>query len=163
MLFRSAPRRVSFFVWIAAWVKILTGDNLRRRGFSIVDWCYMCRYIGEIVDHLMIHGKRAYLSWSFVVRTFAVSWVLQGRVIDLLFGWRNWLGKYLSNIWNLTALCLMWCIWRERNNCTFEDVESLGNQLLASFMGSLFHWSRAWGLTSSDSLPMFIDLLLPCS
>ena len=63
----------------------------------------MCRYIRETVDHLMIHSKRAYLSWSFVVKTFAVSWVLQGRVIDLLFGWRNWLGKYLSDIWNLTA------------------------------------------------------------
>ena len=99
----KAPRRVSFFVWIAAWGKILTGDNLRRRGSSIVDWCYMCPYIGETMDHLMIHGKRAYLLWSFDGRTFAISWVLQGRVIDLLFGWRNWLGKYLFDIWNLIA------------------------------------------------------------
>ena len=63
----KAPRWVSFFVWIAAWGKILIGDNLRRRGSSIVVWCYMCRYIGETVDHLMIHGKRAYLLWSFDV------------------------------------------------------------------------------------------------
>ena len=58
----------------------------------------MCRYIGETMDYLMIHGKRAYLLWSFDGRTFAVSWVLQGRVIDLLFGWRNWLEKYLSDL-----------------------------------------------------------------
>ena len=43
---------------------------------------------------------------------------------------------------------------------TFEDMESSDNQLLASFSGSLFDWSRAWGLTSSDSLPLFLSSLL---
>ena len=33
----KAPRRVSFFVWIVAWDKILTGDNLQSRGFDFVD------------------------------------------------------------------------------------------------------------------------------
>ena len=43
---------------------------------------------------------------------------------------------------------------------TFEDMESLDDQLLASFSGSLFDWSRAWGLTTSDSLHMFLSSLL---
>ena len=34
--------------------------------------------------------------------------------------------------------CLMWGIWRECNRQTCVDVESLGDQLLASFHGSLF-------------------------
>jgi len=33
----KAPRHVSFFVWIAVWDKILTGDNLRGRGMDFVD------------------------------------------------------------------------------------------------------------------------------
>lgn len=44
---------------------------------------------------------------------------------------------------------------------TFEDVESSGEQLLASFTGSLFDWSWAWGLTSSDS--QFIYSLCSCT
>lgn len=51
----------------------------------------------------------------------------------------------------------MWFIWRERNNHTFVDVESFENQLLTSFISTLFDWSWAEGLTSSDSLPTFID------
>ena len=43
-------------------------------------------------------GKEASLLWS---RYFGVSWVLPKRVFDLLAGWRNWLGKYSSNVWNL--------------------------------------------------------------
>ena len=70
------------------------------------------------------------------------------------------IGKHLSSIWNLVPLCLMWCLWRERNRRTFEDLDSSDDQLLASFSDSLFDWSRAWGLTSNDSLPMFLSLLL---
>ena len=33
----KAPWRVSFFVWIAVWDRILTGDNLRGRRLDFVD------------------------------------------------------------------------------------------------------------------------------
>ena len=43
----KVPRRVSFFVWSAAWGKILTCDNLMRRCYTMVGWCCMCRTNGE--------------------------------------------------------------------------------------------------------------------
>ena len=33
----KAPWCVSFFVWTATWDRVLTGDNLRLRGFDFVD------------------------------------------------------------------------------------------------------------------------------
>ena len=55
----KAPRGVSFFVWIATWDKILTGDNLQDSGLDFVDWCIMsCN--GETVDHLLLHCEKAY-------------------------------------------------------------------------------------------------------
>ncbi|XP_065620529.1 uncharacterized protein LOC136063704 [Quercus suber] len=156
----KAPPRVSFFVWTATWEKIRTGDILRRRGVAFVDRCIMCRSNGETVNHLLLHCEKAYLLWSLVFRTFGISWVLPRSVADTLFGWWNWFGKHSSSIWNLAPLCLMWCIWRERNWRTFEDTDKSNNQLLAFFSGSLFDWSRAWGITSSDSLPLFLNSLL---
>uniref|UniRef100_A0A7N2L513 Reverse transcriptase zinc-binding domain-containing protein n=1 Tax=Quercus lobata TaxID=97700 RepID=A0A7N2L513_QUELO len=154
----KAPRRVSFFVWTAVWDRILTGDNLRGRRMVFVDWCIMCRCNGETVDHLLLHCDKAYRLWSLVFRSFGIFWVLPRSVADTLFGWWNWPGKHVSSIWNFAPLCLMWCLWRVRNR-TFEDMESSDDQLLASFSGSLFDWSRAWGLTSSDSLPLaLIDI-----
>lgn len=44
-----------FFFWTVAWGKIFTSDNLRKRGFIIVDWCCMCQSSGEDVDWLLIH------------------------------------------------------------------------------------------------------------
>ena len=78
--------------------KIFTDYNLRRRGYTILDWCCMCQCSGEMIDH-----------------------------------------------------------------CTFKDLESLGNKLLASFVGTFFYWSQVWGFTSSDSIPMYIDYLFPCT
>ena len=74
-----------------------------------------------------------------------------------------WLGKHLSQIWYLALLCILWCIWKERNRRTFEDLDSSGDQMLTSFSGTLFDWSQVWGLTSSDSLPSFICSLLFCN
>ena len=47
------------FVWTIAWHKILTGDNLRLRGFDFVDWCIVCCCV-EIVDHLLLHCEKTH-------------------------------------------------------------------------------------------------------
>ena len=54
----------------------------------------------------LINGPQVYL---------LRNWVLPKSVADTLFGWWNWPGKHVSSIWNLAPLCLMWCLWRERN------------------------------------------------
>jgi hypothetical protein len=65
------------------------------------------------------------------------------------------LGGQLENrtalkIWRLASLCLMRCLWRERNARSFED---LGNGLLKlkKLMSQfLYTWRVAW-----NSLPVF--------
>ena len=93
----KAPRRVSFFVWIAAWDRILTGDNLRLRGFDFVDWCIMCRCCGETVDHLLLHCGKTYRLWCFVYRIFGISWVPSCKcLIFFLVGGIGWRSIHLT-------------------------------------------------------------------
>ena len=82
----KAPRRISFFVWISTWDKILTCNNLQGRGLDFVDWCIMCRCNGETIDHLLLRCEKAYQLWSLVFRSFGISWVLPRSVADTLFG-----------------------------------------------------------------------------
>ena len=56
----------------------------------------------------------------------------------------------------MIPFCLIWTIWRERNNCTFEKKEVTMDKLLETFFGFLFDWSRAWGFTSSPSVGEFL-------
>ncbi len=150
----KAPQRVCFFVWTAAWNKILTCDNLMRQGYALANWCCMCDCHGESVDHLL-HCSMAGALWSFVFWSFGIDWVVSERVVDFLFGWHNSLGKFSSKIWNLVPLCLMWTVWRERNRCTFEDVSKNMQQLLDCFTAQLFDWALALGFTSHHSVLEF--------
>jgi hypothetical protein len=117
----------------------------------------MCCCDGETVDHLLLHCSAVQKLWNYVFLTFRVHWVLPRQVADLLFGWHNWFGKHHSHIWNLIPLCLMWTVWRERNLRTFEDLSSSQDQLLGTFVTSLFDWSRIWGFTTAVTVTEFVD------
>ena len=49
----NIPPRVAFFSWTAALGKILTLDRLWNKGVPVMDWCYMCKRSGELVNHLL--------------------------------------------------------------------------------------------------------------
>ena len=53
----------------------------------------------------------------------------------------------------------MWTIWRERNKRTFDNTETPLEKIIETFFGSLYDWSRAWGLTSSPSVGDFLASL----
>jgi hypothetical protein len=152
----KAPRRVSFFVWTAAWGKILICDNLMRRGYVLTGLCCMCRRDWEKGDHLLIHCALARDLWCSILNSFGNLWVIPEKVVDLLFGWFNWFRKHNSEVWNLVPLCLMWTVWQERNRRTFEDAEQSGSKLIELFYGLLFDWSRVWGHTTTSSLADFV-------
>ena len=152
----KVPKRVSFFLWTAARGGILTIDNLVKKNLPLVNWCCLCRFDEETVDHLLLHCKFAYALWSEVLIMFGVQWVMPDTIVSPLFAWRNWLGTYSSNVWNMVPACLMWLVWKERNVRTFEDIERPIDMLKNLLARTLFEWSRIWGLTHCSSLSDFL-------
>uniref|UniRef100_A0A2N9HBH8 Reverse transcriptase zinc-binding domain-containing protein n=1 Tax=Fagus sylvatica TaxID=28930 RepID=A0A2N9HBH8_FAGSY len=96
----KVPPRVAFFVWTAALGKILTADNLRRRGMIVVSWCCMCKADGESVDHLLLHCPYAKELWDMIFGLFGLQWVMPKRVMDLFSccGMRGFL-RIVSSVW----------------------------------------------------------------
>ena len=70
--------------WTAALCKILTIDNLQKRHFVVLEWCFMCKGGGESVDHLLVHYPIASEIWSMIFCLFGICWVMLQRVADLL-------------------------------------------------------------------------------
>jgi hypothetical protein len=62
-------------------------------------------------------------------------------------------------IWKMVPLCIMWCLWSERNGRFFEDSERSLEDLLHFFFITLFTWAAAWlaptVITFSDFLYLF--------
>ena len=57
----GCPRELAFFAWEATWTKILTLDQLKKRGWRIPNRCYLCKEAEETSDHILIHYLKARL------------------------------------------------------------------------------------------------------
>ena len=108
-------------MWTATHGQILTLDNLMLRVRPLANRCCLCCCNAESVDHLLLFCPIAHSLWMYMLRLFGIIWVMLGLVEDLLFCWYHWLGKHSSDIWDLALGCLMWTIWAEWNQQSFED------------------------------------------
>lgn len=84
-----APPRMDVFCQLTVLGKMLTVDNLRRRGErldSISDLCSLCGK-KESIDHLFVHGKHSYFNWHKILSRRGVLWCFLKSLVDLIEGW----------------------------------------------------------------------------
>jgi hypothetical protein len=134
----QAPSRAVFFVWSAALGKILTLDNLRKRHVIVINKSYMCKKIGEYVDRFLLHCDVVSTLWSSLFSHFRMSWVMPKQIVDLLACWSS-SGRLRSvAVWKMMSICLFWCLWREKKNRSFKNLESTLEEILSSFYLTLY-------------------------
>ena len=92
--------------------------------------------------------------WTFMGDAKICSWALS--LLARLF----WLSSKWSYLDGYTPHCLMWCIWRERNSRSFEDIESYFPNLKLFIFRTLLDW-----LTAIRNFSLFstVDLLNLCN
>ena len=81
----SVPPKVTFFAREASWGKVLTLDQLQRRGHSLANKCFLCLSEVETVDHLL-HCAKTLVLWNFLFSLFGVTWILSCSVKETLLG-----------------------------------------------------------------------------
>jgi len=78
-------------------------------------------------------------------------------VLELLNSWGAAIGYgRAKEAWRSTPLCLLWCIWQERNARLFEDVETSMVELRKQLFNMFYSW-----IASHHSLNVFtyVDFL----
>ena len=56
------PPKVSVFTWEVLWGKVLTTDQLKKRGFQHASKCLLCKEDEETIDHLLLNCPSV---WGF--------------------------------------------------------------------------------------------------
>ena len=82
------PQKIGVFAWEAAWGKVLTLDQLKRRGMIVANRCFMCEEEEENIDHLLIHCKFAKMLWDLILSIVGISWVFLHSVLHTLLAWQ---------------------------------------------------------------------------
>lgn len=122
----------------------------------ILDWCYMCKKNEKLVDQLSLHCPIVLELWSMEF-TFGIYWVMPKTLVELLACQQGKLGLHRNGvIWMAVSHCLMWCIWLERNNRSFEDSKRTLAYLKLFFFKTLPDWMSIIG---SLSISLVHDLM----
>ena len=131
----------------------MTIDNLRKHHLIIIDRCCLCKLSCESVDHLLAREL-----WSMVFGLFGLDWVMPCQVLQLWAAWQI-CGADIRNmvIWRMVPHCVIWCLWRERNACLFEDCESSVVDIKLLFFQTLYAWVNVVGVFSINSITELID------
>ena len=61
---KSCLPKAGLFLWLAFQGKILTYDNLQKRGFSGPSRCILCKQESEDIDHLLYNCTYAKFCWE---------------------------------------------------------------------------------------------------
>ena len=110
-----APMKVSFFAWEASWGRILTLDQLKRRGWTLPNKCYLCKCVEETTNHLLLHCSKARMVWHLILGLFGVEWVMHSSMRENLLGWHDYfMRKKGEKAWRVTLLCLFWTLFGRR-------------------------------------------------
>jgi ribonuclease HI len=153
--------KVNIFLWILLQNKILTLDNMQKRGINLVNRCVLCKNGLEDRDHLFLNCAFSQQVWSEILMYWNLSWVHQNNV-DLAFNsWkcpsRNLDVQFL---WKISLPHLWWGIWKERNNRIFRNKEIpgwvLGQNIIRAFKEN-FRSQRTTDLAFPIDTPLLTD------
>ena len=66
------PSKVNFFAWEAIWGKVLTLDQLQKRGWSLINRCFFCKEEEESINHIFLHCFLVKFLWQLVFDLFGI-------------------------------------------------------------------------------------------
>lgn len=124
----------------------------------VVDWCCVCNN-GESVDHLL-HFEVANALRSTIFSFVGLSWAMPKWVVDLFACWRGLNGNpHSAAVWKILLSCLLCCLWKEKNDRSFEDRKKDGDGI-EIFLLSLYHWRAALEILICLVFIIFLTIFL---
>ena len=70
------PPKVEIFAWEATWSKILTLDNIQRRGWTVTNRCYLCGKEEKSTGNILIHCDMTCIGVLFALVSFFDQYIL---------------------------------------------------------------------------------------
>ena len=108
--------KINIFFWILLQKKILTQDNLQKRGINVVNWCCLCKKDLEDSDHLFLNYNYSQNVWNYILKFWIIAWVHHNKIKQCF---QSWICPNKDNnvefLWKITLPHLWWGIWKERN------------------------------------------------
>eukprot|EP00253_Pinus_taeda_P022073 PITA_22073 len=126
----EAIPKVKFFNWLLLKGKVLTAENLKKRGINGPSRCPNCCSAEESIQHLFLDCPFAKQCWISLSSLGNITWQPHQSIPETIHAWRRnspWKkngSKIVKRIWAILPLNLLWKIWLVRNKKIFQNKDS---------------------------------------
>ena len=122
-----------FFAWLLLQKKILTADNLAKRGWPQDTLCKLCNSEPETPTHLCKDCIFMRASWDKLISWLGVEILPPSTVSNTLKGWwkkcRVRFHKHNKPFFDGIIIYFWWNIWKERNRRTFNHISKSAEEV----------------------------------
>ncbi|XP_057808641.1 uncharacterized protein LOC131023114 [Salvia miltiorrhiza] len=149
-----APLKAVTTSWKLFKGRLPTCDNLLKRQVPIQNseaLCVRCKLKEETIEHTFFACQNSDDIWKKIIFWLGQQSVLHRKVKDHYNAFTN-LGKkenqrFLRGVW----ICTTWVLWKERNECKFNQGKWNGEKLFAEIKSRLWGWKMTYKMSSSTS------------
>ncbi|RVX05596.1 hypothetical protein CK203_027274 [Vitis vinifera] len=86
--------KISFVAWAASWRKVLTLDQIQKKGWAITNDVFLCQDYEESIDHLLLHCEKTREVWNLFFTCLECVGCFLPRLGKTLVVWDGaWVGK----------------------------------------------------------------------
>lgn len=104
------PTKVWSFAWEAT-CRILTIDQLKKRGWTLVNGCFLYKDEEESANNLLLDCTKTRILWPSVFSLFGLERVMPASINGELLSWQgSFLGKRRKIVWWAIPLCIFWIV-----------------------------------------------------
>jgi len=118
--------KITLFAWLVGKGRILTWDNIQKRGMNGPSRCSLCRKENETQEHLLNKCLYAQSLWEEIRMIFGKTKRDPDNIRNTLMQWGKgeFQSRIVRRIWNLAVGFVIWALWRERNHRIFREKSS---------------------------------------
>ncbi|XP_057803191.1 uncharacterized protein LOC131018490 [Salvia miltiorrhiza] len=139
----QVPAKVIATAWKVLKGRIATMDNHRRRQVvthSAADLCPLCQLKEETIEHLLFLCHKTDEIWKEILRWTGKQAVFHFKSKAHFNAFVNLGSKkdvdFFLGVW----LCVIWSIWKIRNNCIFNQGSWNKERVMAEIKARLWVW-----------------------
>ena len=137
----SIPK-VNSFIWTLLHNKLLTAENLQKRGILGPSRCALCGLDEETTSHIFFQCKVSLLVWEIVLppdfrRVLPTSASQLFQIWMSLFPGSLRKKPTLSRLWASLPKNLCWQLWLARNRAIFKEEKAIPVIIAAKTIGMI--------------------------
>ncbi|CAL1385774.1 unnamed protein product [Linum trigynum] len=155
------PLKICGFLWICFHQKILTIDNLKRRGWALANRCELCQKEEESVSHIFVDCDFTKQVWNGVISCCPLERVPSNDITSTIRNWPSDIPDCIEgwiSFCSLHAIC--WTVWRERNRRIFDLSRTAHGVLSKRVVRTIVEWVIAKGKVDKGSGSAWLSSVL---